>query len=268
MSSFNRIKSDKLNLTDGIYLQYSVKHNKSVESFSIRNGKIDENRYIAQRRIVTLKNDSESRVYARLPNSYGKLMSGHNPACDPVYLIIWDKLTGKLLSQTWLYDDCAEEDGSEPYEPSTPNDPEQDPCENAGDALNYEIAGENNLIQLENEVSTSRSMIYRWIFLKNTLGLWSYMSTERGFHKKVDGEWQWDRIEHLGEGLEGITPATDITVSNFVLQPVIGKYYLTGKAYFNFKAKILCDSKFNPIPGVNANLTATCEVWYVNDIFE
>lgn len=274
LASFNKLTSGKSDIADGIFLQYSVKHNRNVGGFSIKNGKIESNRYVAQQRIVSLNNSTGFKTNTSVSNFSNKLMAGHGTSnCEPVYLIIWDRQTGRVISQTWLYDACEDETDPEVTNPTNPpSDPEQDPCaiDNAAERLNYDLAGDNNMIEYENPPSseaTTRSMIYRWMFLRNTLGFWSYMSTERGFHKKVGTEWQWDRLEHLGEGLEGITPATEITVSNFILQPTIGKYYATAKAYFNFKAKLLCESKLNPIPGKNENLTATCEVWYVNDIF-
>ncbi|WP_025145393.1 hypothetical protein [Pedobacter jeongneungensis] len=273
LASFNKLKSGKSDIADGIFLQYSAKHNMNVAGFSIKNGKIESNRYIAVRRILSLNNSIGSKTNARVSNFSNKLMNGYGTSnCEPVYLYIYDKQTGRIISQTWLYDACEDQTDPEATNPNPPSEPDVDPCENdkAVDALSYELAGDNNLIVLDNEAAggTTRSMIYRWVFLRNSLHLWSYESTERGFHKKVGEEWQWDRLEHLGEGLSGITPATEITVSNFVLQPTIGKYYATAKAYFNFKAKLLCESKLNPIPGTNQNLSATCEVWYVNDIFE
>ena len=273
LASFNKLTSGKSDIADGIFLQYSLKHNRNVGGFSIKNGKIEGNRYIAQQRIVSLNNSTGLKTNTRASNSSNKLMGRYGTSnCEPVYLIIWDRQTGRVISQTWLYDACEDETDPEVTNPATPpSDPELDPCasDDAANGLGYDLAGDNNMIELEKEApgGKTRSMIYRWMFLKNSFSLWSYMSTERGFHKKVGEEWQWDRLEHLGEGLQGITPATEITVSNFILQPTIGKYYATAKAYFNFKAKLICESKLNPIPGTNENLTATCEVWYVNDIF-
>lgn len=271
LSKYNKAKLGQINVADGTFIQYSVKHNRIVAGLSIKNGRIENSKFVSTRKFTDLDNNLQSSNKTTLRTSHEKVMSnGIEGKCDPVYLIIWDRLTGRVLSQTWLFDDCAEEDGAIiPQEPETGGESEEEDCSKAGDAVQMDVVGENNLIEPEpgTETVDSRNYIYQWVFLRNIFGWWSYKSTERGYHKKVGDEWQWDKLEHLNEGMQGISPATEITVSNFILQPTIGKYYATAKAYFNVKAKILCESKFNPIPGTNQNLTATCEVWNVNDIF-
>ncbi|QPH38922.1 hypothetical protein [Pedobacter endophyticus] len=268
LTSFNDAKIGKPITTDGTFIQYSVKHNKYVAAFLVHKGTLKKGQYIASRRIQNpnLRFNEKSAI----TNGSGKLMDGgsHNPACDAVYLFVWETYTGRLISQTWLYDTCDEEDGAEPPT-GEPQQEEELDCKDAQDALSVDIAGENSLIEPEpgTETGATRNYIYQWMFLRNSFGLYTWKSTERGYHKKVGDEWQWDRLEHLSVGMDGMTPGAEVTINNFILQPTLGKYYSIAKAYFNYKAKPICDTKLNPIPAVSMNLTAVCEVWYVNDIF-
>ncbi|KLT63898.1 hypothetical protein [Pedobacter sp. BMA] len=243
---------------NGTVFQYSPRHHRSMGGYVIKNGNIDLNNRVYQRKLISKSLEGERTVLAKTSSS-----------CDPVYLIVYIKQTGQIISQTFLYNSCDEEGDSKDSDIVVSVDQDNsNACSEVGDVLKTENAGEANSITIEAESPTKRKVILNWTVIRNPVGFWEFTSTEIGHHVKVNGEWKWDQdagIEHLKTGLQGVTPGADISFEQFVIVPVMGIYYSGVQAFFNYKSVILCDDKLNPIKGVNMPLKINSPAWHVND---
>ncbi|PWS28272.1 hypothetical protein DHW03_10980 [Pedobacter yonginense] len=85
--------------------------------------------------------------------------------------------------------------------PATPSECELAATEQAGEPITDNISPVTEIFRIST-TSTTRTNHYRWPFHKDKFGMWFLRSTEVGKHKKVDGEWVWDSIEHIPKSEE------------------------------------------------------------------
>jgi hypothetical protein len=247
LSTYGKPTTDRAVVAEGTFVQYSPRSHRRMGGLAVMNGVANKNAQVSQRMMA-----EES------------LQGGNN--CEPVYLIVYVIQTGQIISQTFLYDACDEEgDSAEDviyYAEEEVND-----CTTGGEVIQFEEAGEGNSVEVSAEVGNTRTAIYDWVFIRNALGFWDYRSKEKGFHKKVGTEWRWENIEHLSTGLSGVTPAAEITISDFIFVPTIGIYNAGGVAHFNFKSSVLCAASANPIKGISRVMKINSPIWNVDEVY-
>lgn len=168
---------------------------------------------------------------------------------------------GNLLytTEVYLYTTCDEGGGGIG---GVSDDPQEEACNNAsGEAAASPVSVNIGEIT-ESSTADKRVKIYEWKFLENAFGFWNYTSKEKGVHKKVGTEWQWESLEHFTDGRNGTVLVASITVDHVKLIPDVGKYYAGGVLYFNFDSSFICKG----VPGgVSGSWSSKSPLWNVNN---
>ena len=165
----------------------------------------------------------------------------------------------EILSETYLYTTCTEEGGGGVV--PEPEDPDPN-CTNATGSISSEQASENLSSALGEESAGKRPAEYKWVFLKNTFGLWKYISTEDGIHKKVGSNWQWDTLTHRDIARSGLVVGATITTTITHTNAIVGTYAAGMELTYSFNSSMLCQGF--PI-SADATGTVASPVWQISN---
>lgn len=163
--------------------------------------------------------------------------------------------------ETYLYTICSTSGNGPGGGGGGSNDQDQN-CSDANQESEVVTISQNISSLVETTSAETRTKIYKWKFLENAHGMWNYISTEKGTHKKVGGHWEWDKLEHLTHGRNGTVLVATITVENVIFQPTIGIYNSGCTLYFNYSSSFICKG----IPGnVSLSTNVNSPVWNVDN---
>lgn len=167
----------------------------------------------------------------------------------------------EILSEIYLYTTCPEEGGGGGGVDPQPEDPDPN-CTNATGSISSEEASQNFSNAIGAESAGKRPAEYKWVFLKNAYGLWKYISTEDGVHKKVGSNWQWDTLTHRDIARSGLVVGATITTTITHSNATIGTYAAGMELTYSFNSSMLC--KGFPI-SADATGTVGSPVWQITN---
>jgi len=80
--------------------------------------------------------------------------------------------------------------------------------------------------------ANTRTKVYDWVFLKQIAGLFSYHSYEKGVHKLIGSDWQWQTLNHQGIALSGAVVGGTVTCNITSAVNTVGTYYSGMQLYW------------------------------------
>lgn len=169
---------------------------------------------------------------------------------------------GNILEyyETYLYTTCSENGGGggggiDPVDPD-PN------CSEATANISGSEVSSNMTASVTETGATIRKVSYEWKYLESLL--WYYVSAEKGVHKKVGSEWQWESLTHDRVYRQGTVIGGTLSMTVRESTPTVGVYVAGMTIKYDFYGAAVC--KGSPIDYSRNNVTQHSPVWNCNDL--
>ena len=131
---------------------------------------------------------------------------------------------------------CADGGGGGPSAGTNPGT-----CEsNVKNLINGTLPPSGLTSSLVSQTETTRTRFYRWTIYRQSFGLWSFKSLEKGVHVKVNNEWRWKSLEHVSISRSGTVVGGTIDCSLDAANPTVGLYNAHMELHFTIKASAIC----------------------------
>ncbi len=98
----------------------------------------------------------------------------------------------------------------------------------------------SEIVSIDNifESSENRTKVYKITVLTGIGGIVNVVSTETGRHKKVEGQWRWESLEHNDISVIGQAFGGTVEVSKTAAYSEVGIFWAGMDLYFNVKKSI------------------------------
>lgn len=173
--------------------------------------------------------------------------------CIEWYWLIINEATGEIVDEVYIDRSCYPSAGGGGSSTNGTNDcPEPE----MGSAVVENFRTVDAVSEPER-----RERNYTWVFYKQKFGLWKFTSYEKGVHKKINSEWQWESIEHSRVARSGYMIGGTITCNVTKVTPTLGKYYSSIGLQFDITSEVMC--KGSPLSHTTEDIQAS-NYWHVN----
>lgn len=173
--------------------------------------------------------------------------SGEAPYCIDWYWQTWEG--DILIDEEYQFTTCdchqSNGGGGGNTNPNNPEPPQEEDCAQAEDDIKGTPVSVQEFSSLISQSSDVQEIEYTWKFYKQLFNLWYFTSHEKGTHKKVHDQWNWQALEHQSISRSGIFIGGTIECTLNSAISTLGKVIAGMELAYNIEASVVC--KGSPI---------------------